>query len=138
MCIIQYNTPTRSNSVKFFRLIHSFIFRHLDSCCCQQQISLELRRFERVQMERRVVSGSLVSSIGFTYSAKRCKVQSRIFEKTGLGGGTNNNNFCQHSVHYPTNAPNKTQLMARIKLLHVSAPGCHPHSFSVLLKVFVG
>jgi hypothetical protein len=34
---------------------------------------------------------------------------------------------CYHqSIQRPSNVPNKTQFIARIKLLHVSASGCHP------------
>jgi len=32
----------------------------------------------------------------------------------------------ERSIHQPTLARNKTQSMTNIKLLFVSAPGCHP------------
>ena len=34
-------------------------------------------------------------------------------------------------IHQPRNALNKIQFMTSIKLLHVSAPGCHPQEISL-------
>ena len=36
--------------------------------------------------------------------------------------------YSHHVIYQPTNSPSKTHFMASIKILHVSAPGCHPHS----------
>ena len=33
------------------------------------------------------------------------------------------------TIHQPPNAPNKTQFMTSVTLLHISVLGCHPHNF---------